>query len=277
MIDKEIFDRLRKVIYEQSGIFLREQKEVLVSARIGKRLRALNLPDYKSYLNYLEDDKTGHEIVNLLDVISTNVTSFFRGQDHFSFLKAVLQKWIKQGQQRFRLWSAACSSGEEPYSIAMTAHDFMAGFNVDIKILATDISTRILKLGQTGIYPVERINEIPVSYQRRFLLLEEDSGSQPEFSIKDSIKNMVVFNRLNLSAPPFPMKGPFDVIFCRNVMIYFDDMVRDRLLKEISRLLRPGGVLFVGHAEGLSGQNFSLKVVRPSVYVKSDESKARYF
>lgn len=234
---------------------------------MSKRLRELRMSDYKEYLSFLRQDKSGEELVNLIDVISTNVTSFFRESVHFDFLRKQMSLWLEQGVRSFRFWSAACSTGEEPYTLAMVLHDCTAGYNADIRILATDISTRVLQRAQAGVYPEEKITGIPDYLIRKYFNREKNNG-KIFYSVRAELRNMILFKRFNLSVTPFPMRGPMDGVFCRNVMIYFDNVVRRKLLGEIERLLKPGGTLFVGHAESLSGQLCSLKNVKPSIYVK---------
>ena len=264
-MDKQTFESFRSVVYEMSGITLGPQKEALVSARVGKRMRALQIPTHADYLEYVLKDQSGKEIVQLIDAISTNVTSFFREADHFDFLRNAIDKWRGAGQQRFRLWSAASSTGEEPYTIAMTMRE--AGSGCDVKILATDISTRVLEHCRRAEYTGERVESVPRALRARYFTAFKQ-GDASMYRVSDELKRLIVFRRLNLSAPPFPMKGPLDVVFCRNVMIYFDNQVRTRLLNEVYRLLKPGGYLMVGHAESLTGMVSEFKTVKPSIYIK---------
>ncbi len=266
-MDKRTFDRFRQIVYEKSGISLGDRKEALVSARVGKRMRALNIDDYQTYLRFVLGDDSGAEIVYLLDAISTNVTSFFREIDHFEFLDEIIRRWLAEGQRRLRVWSAACSTGEEPYSLAMTLLESINGQNVDLRILATDISTRALEKCHAAEYDKAKIDGVPYLLRERYFesVRVEDKVS---YSARRKLKDLIVFKRLNLSTPPFPMRGPFDVIFCRNVMIYFDNSVRGRLLADMYRLLKPGGYLMVGHAESLTGMVSEFKSVRPSVYIR---------
>jgi chemotaxis protein methyltransferase CheR len=268
-MDRQTFDRFRQLVYAKSGIALGPGKEALVSTRINRRLRALGIDDYEAYLRRVTHDQTGEEITQLVDAISTNVTSFFRERAHFEFLAKAMTRWLADGQRRFRVWSAACSTGEEPYSIAITMLEAAKGTKAgtDIKVLATDISTRVLETCRQGIYRQERLDAVPPT-QRSCYFTPDQPHSPARYSVKDVLSRMVVFRRLNLSAPPFPMHGPLDVIFCRNVMIYFDQEVRARLLQELRRLLRPGGYLMVGHAESLTGMTGDFRAVRPSTYVK---------
>ncbi len=266
-MDKKTFDSIRTLVYEKAGIALNEGKQALVSARLGKRMRALNICDYRQYLEHLNRDKTGEEIVQLLDAIATNVTSFFRESAHFDFLSEQMRKWVQKGQHRFRFWSAACSSGEEPYTMAMIIKQASEGYSTDTKILATDISTRILNKAVQGEYAEEKVKTVSTQLREKYFSVTSENGIKT-YRVKDSLRSLVLFKRLNLSVTPFPMHGPMDAIFCRNVMIYFDNPVRKRLLDEHFRLIKPGGFLFVGHAESLTGILSGFKLVKPSIYEK---------
>ncbi len=268
-MEKDVFDELRAIVYAKSGISLSENKTALVSSRLNKRLRLLGLDSYGDYLDYLKNDSEGGELVQFLDVISTNTTSFYREPVHFEILSELLEKWASEGQRRFRIWCAASSSGEEPYTIAMTAREALKAPGCDVKILATDISTRILAQAMEGVYDAEKAASIPEHLLRRYFSKAKDADGDACWTANDSLREMISFRRLNLSTPPFPMKGPMDVVFCRNVMIYFDNPVRQRLIDEIARLLKPGGYLMVGHSESLTGIRSNLKTVRPAVYVKA--------
>lgn len=265
VMQKPAFNRIREIVYLTSGISLSDRKEALVSARVGKRMRTLGIAAYDDYLVYLEDN--GAEVVGLLDAVSTNVTSFFREPHHFEYVADAVSQWYEAGQRRFRFWSAACSTGEEAYSLAMVLKEALPYSDVDVRILATDISTEVLAACGHGEYDARRMEPVPADLRRRWFLAT-GRGEAQKWSPKQHLRDMVVFRRMNLSAPPFPMTGPLDAIFCRNVMIYFDDAVRLRLLDEAHRLLRPGGLFFVGHAESLAGMISDLKYVRPSVYRK---------
>jgi len=262
-----VFRKFRRLVYEKSGITLGPGKEALVAARIGKRMRELGIQDHRRYLQYVMDDETGNEIVHLLDAISTNVTSFFREADHFEFITRAVTGWLAAGQRRFRFWSAACSSGEEPYSLAMTLLEIPDMRSADVRILATDISTRVLERCRIGRYAPDRIGPVPARLRDRYFDRHRDPGGLT-YTVKDELKRLVVFARLNLAEPPFPMRGPMDLVLCRNVMIYFDNQVRARLLAEIYRLLKPGGYLLVGHSESLAGVPTEFQTVAPSIYVK---------
>ena len=266
-LDRATYDKFRQLIYDKSGIKLGDQKEALVSSRIGKRMRELGITDPREYLQWVLNDDSGQELVQLLDVISTNVTSFYREPQHFDLLDSLLRKWWSEGQRKFRIWSAASSTGEEPYTIAVVVMEALGTQASDVKILATDISTRVLEQCRRGEYDRNRVEGVPFMLRDKYFdAVRDDYGAV--YRVKDRLKSMMSFRRLNLSTPPFPMRGPLDVIFCRNVMIYFDNQVRARLLEDMYRLLKPGGFLMVGHSESLTGLVSRFKPVRPSVYTK---------
>ncbi|MBW2123551.1 MAG: protein-glutamate O-methyltransferase, partial [Deltaproteobacteria bacterium] len=265
--DRATFKRFRQIVYEKSGISLGENKEALVAARVGKRMRALSIHDYRSYLERVVQDDKGEEIVHLLDAISTNVTSFFRESDHFDFLKRAVSEWLAHGQRRFRFWSAACSTGEEPYSLAMVLLEAAEGRDIDLRILGTDISTRVLDACRAGVYDEEKIKDVPVTFRGRYFDRLNEGGAV-FYAVKKTLKKMTIFKRLNLAIQPFPMKGPFDAVLCRNVMIYFDNETRGGLVDEIYRLLKHGGYLIIGHAESLMRLTNRFKLLKPSIYVK---------
>jgi chemotaxis protein methyltransferase CheR len=253
-MNAEVYKRLCSIVYDRSGIRIKEGKASMVASRIARRLRALNLRDELEYVQHLESQMEG-EVVHLLDAISTNVTSFFRESHHFDLVREVLPRWIEAGQRRFRFWSAACSSGEEPYTLAMTLLDAArragARGKLDIRILATDISTEILSYAKAGLYSERRMQGVPPALLKRHFHHRREAD-QTLYEVSPELREMVVFRRMNLSQPPFPMRGPMDMVFCRNVMIYFDDPVKDRLINEFHRLLRPDGYLLIGHSESLT-------------------------
>jgi len=264
-LGRPVYERFRTLIYERSGIALGPHKEALLSSRVAKRMRQLGLNNYRTYYHHVVDDATGLELVQLLDAIATNVTSFFREPVHFEHLVRAVRGWQATGQSRFRLWSAACSTGEEPFSMGMAILDGLAGTPPDIRILATDISTKVLAQAESGVFAASRVAPIPPRMRHRFVSRLAD----PDLvAVDPRLRAMTAFRRLNIAQTPFPMQGPFDAVFCRNVMIYFDNTVRRRLLAEIDRLLKPGGLLFVGHAESLTGIIGNFRAAGPSIYVK---------
>lgn len=266
---KATFDKIRTIVYNESGINLGENKMALVCARIMKRLRALGLDSYEDYLSYLESEDPEGEMIQLLDVISTNTTQFFREPLHFEFFAEQLRKWHHAGQKRFRIWCAASSSGEEPYTLAMTMQEVLGhDREIDMRILATDISTKILKEASAGQYAEKKMEGIPKSMLNKYFQ-KEGMGDNASYKAKPNIRDMITFRRLNLSTPPFPMKGPLDFIFCRNVMIYFDATTRSQLVNATLPIVRPDGYFIIGHSESLTGITSGYKTVQPAVYTKN--------
>ncbi len=265
---QEVFALFRDLIYQRSGIALNDSKVALLSARIGRRMRALEISDPLVYFRHIMADESEEELTCLLDAISTNVTHFFREPQHFELLGKLFEDWQRGGQKRFRMWSAACSTGEEPYSMAMTVVEKRVRDDLDIRILATDINTQVLDVSKNGIYSPKHVEALPKWRQKRFFRRSSYSAEKYEYAINQELKDMIVFKRLNLMDQPFPMRGPLDVIFCRNVMIYFDIETRSLLVSELKRLLKPGGHLFVGHAESMTGRQVGFTAVQPSVYKK---------
>ena len=262
-MDDRTFTKLAEIIYNKSGITLNQKKKALVEGRIAKRVRELNLSNHKEYLDFVTDRNNGDEIENLIDVISTNVTHFYRESSHFEILELELKKWAKSGKNRIRIWSAAASSGEEPYTISMVASDALKEFNVDLRILATDISRPMLQKCVKAQYTPKALEMLPTNYIRDYMIKVNN-----HYRVSDAIKGRVLFKRVNLSKPPFPMRGPMDVIFIRNVMIYFDNRVKQKLINEAYRLLKVGGILFVGHSENLTEITHKFKTVAPATYKK---------
>ncbi|MEZ4443628.1 MAG: protein-glutamate O-methyltransferase CheR [Polyangiaceae bacterium] len=261
-LDPQSYERIRKLVHERSGIALGPSKATLVSARLGGRLRKLGLDGFKSYIRHLEADASGEELTELLDAISTNVTSFFREPDHFEVTRKLVTRWRDAGQSRFRFWSAACSTGEEPYSLSMAVDDLVQ--NLDARILATDISTDALRRAMRGVYPERALATVPGDLRARHA--KRRPGGD-DFEVTASIKKRIVFRQLNLSKQPLPLHGPLDIIFCRNVMIYFEEPLRRALVGEFHRLLKPGGLLLIGHSESIVGDH-PFKTLQPATYQK---------
>ncbi len=263
----DTFQRIRTIVHEASGISLGDGKRTLVIARLGKRMRELEMGDYDTYLERLEGDSSGYEQERLIDAVSTNVTHFFREPSHFDDVSHILQDLAAQGRSRFRLWSAACSSGEELYSLAMTAHTALAGHDVDLKILGTDICNDVLARASKGVYPRDHVKGIPPEH--RFTYLDRVDGQRDVMRITQELRDLVVLRRTNITRTPLPLQGPLDIVLCRNVMIYFGRSTRERLTREMARLIAPGGYLFVGHAESLHGITDKFNLIRPSVYQRN--------
>lgn len=256
---------LRDFVYRRTGIQLGDSKQALVMARVSQRLRALGRTDPDEYVNdVLGGGDDGAEIVHLLDAISTNFTSFFREAVHFERLASLLKDWRLAGQRTFRIWCAAASTGEEPYTLSMVCQETL-GDGADLRILATDLSTRVLDSCRQGVYHESRMDPIPPSSLKRWFQPPDAEGFR---AATPALRAPLAFARLNLMETPYPMKGPFDAIFCRNVMIYFDNPGRTKFVQEARRLLRPGGYLFVGHAESVAGLATGFKAVAPSVHMR---------
>ncbi len=266
-MDRATFQRIAEIAYRKAGIVLNRQKEALVAARIGKRMRRLGITRFREYLHRLEESPEHEELVEMLNAISTNVTQFFREPKQFDHFAGWLEQWQREGRTNFRFWCAAAASGEEPYTMAMVIREKLAPES-DVRILATDLSTQALAEAREGVYSAKDMEKVPAAYAHRYFTSEIVEGER-RFRVRPALGEMITFARLNLAQTPYPMRGPFDVIFCRNVMIYFDDNVRRRLLCECWRLLRSDGYLVVGSAESLAGLPTDFTNVAPSVYVKS--------
>jgi chemotaxis protein methyltransferase CheR len=255
-----IFDGLRQIAHDHAGIAVAAGKEALVTARLAKRIRALGLRDERDYLDHLRKTP-GTEITPFFDALATNVTSFFREADHFTTMAEHVATRVDSGAGRIRVWSAACSTGEEPLSMALVLEDLLAGTRVDWRVLGTDLSTSAITAARRSRYCAEDIARIPQELRTRSMQRVGD-----EWEPTAELAGHMIVDRLNLARTPYPLAGPFDVIFCRNAMIYFSAATKQRLVREVERLLRPGGLFIVGHAESLQGVETSLRAIRPSVY-----------
>lgn len=265
------FEKIRKLIYEQCGINLHDGKRELVKARLGKRLRQGNYKSFSDYCRYVTTDEGTDELIAMIDSISTNLTSFFREESHFARLRfiiaSIMEKAGAQGfRQRFNIWSAGCSTGEEPYSLAITIKEITGFKPFDAKIIATDISTKVLRVAETAVYPAEKVKCIDVSVLKKYFQIGS-GNSEGYYRVKKDIKEMIEFKRFNLMHR-FPSDSHFDVIFCRNVMIYFDKKTQNNLINKFYDCLKSGGCFFVGHSESLTGLKHQFKYVEPSVYQK---------
>lgn len=272
--DRE-FRMFRELIFEKSGINLHEGKKELLRTRLGSRMRAKSIRNFKDYYDYIVADKSGAELRGMLDAISTNITSFFRENNHFEFLKgtvipALMKKKGLQTRPVVRAWSAGCSSGEEPYSIAFTLQEAFDGApDWELKILATDISLEMLERASRGVYPEERMRTVPKSMARKYF--RKGSGDmQGFFRVREETRKIIYFKRFNLMSPVFPFRHKFDFIFCRNVMIYFDKPTQEALVGKYYDALDRGGHLLIGHSESLTGVEHNFRYVRPTIYCKPE-------
>jgi chemotaxis protein methyltransferase CheR len=269
-LSDQLFERFSRLVYQECGINLHEGKRELLQARLNKRLRATGITSYRHYYDYITSPHNNGEIIHFLDSISTNLTYFFREPKHFDFLnQTALPELTKNKtdnrEMRIRIWSAGCSTGEEPYSLAMSVLDHLTDPGKwDFRILATDISTRVLEVGLKGIYSKEKVGKVPQPLQKTYFRKQRIQDSD-FFEVSPVLKKIVTFRRLNLKEN-FPFSGPFDFIFCRNVMIYFDKETQQHLVQKMTSYLAPGGYFMVGHSESLTGLEHPLTYVQPSTY-----------
>jgi chemotaxis protein methyltransferase CheR len=263
----EEFQFLAQFLSQQTGIVLSQHKRQMVCGRLVKRLRALHLTSFAEYCDMLRGPEAEDEVEHVVNAITTNITHFFREPHHFEHLRTqVLIKRVTERPRRprLRIWSAGCSSGEEPHSIAMVAADVLKqGEGWDALILATDIDTNVLKRASAGVYSAESVETIPETYRKRFL--RRVPGAADKVQIADEVRRLIRFKQLNLHHG-WPMKGPFDVIFCRNVAIYFDKPTQKKLFNRYADLLEIGGYFYLGHAESLIGASDRFEVADKTVY-----------
>jgi len=278
LTDRE-FKKLQQLIYSDAGIHLSDAKKALVTGRLTRRLRTLGCRDFSAYYEHVAanpDERTA-----MLDCISTNETRFFREPKQFEFLEeSVLPHWRALGAsgqipKRIRAWSAACSTGEEPYTLAMVlAAHFPAAEGWSVEILASDLSTRVLDAAREGVWPIERSNDIPERMRKAFMLrgIRAEEG---KMRAHPSLKSMIDFRRINLNDTDYGIKGTFDLIFCRNVLIYFNRESKDGVIQRLLRHLSPSGLFFLGHAESLTGGQFGMENAGPTVYRHATRAAAR--
>lgn len=262
------FSRVRDMIYQRAGIALGEQKQELVYGRLSRRLRALGFTRFSAYLDLLERKPSDEEWINFTNALTTNLTSFFREAHHFP----MLAEFLLTRQSPVNIWCAGSSTGEETWSIVMTACEAFDSFNPPVTVLASDIDTQVLKTAERGVYPVERVQKLAPERLRRFFL--KGNGGQHGFvRIKPALQQLVQFRAFNLLAESWPDFGEFDAVFCRNVMIYFDKNTQGKLLAHFSRVMKPQGLLFAGHSENFLGMTSDFVLMGKTVYrLKGDEA-----
>ena len=270
------FNRVSRFVHEQFGIYLTPQKKSMLEGRLRRRMRETQMGSLGGYCDYLFT-ATGmaDELPHMIDAVTTNKTDFFREPSHFAFLaERALPERAAAAARRERtrsiVWSAACSTGEEPYTLTMVLCEFAArtpGF--DFSVLATDISTRVLERAREGIYETDRVAPIPMELRKRYLLRSKDPARRV-VRVAPEVREKVVFRRLNLADRRYDIPEGIDVIFCRNVLIYFDPATQARLIGQFYRHLAPGGYLFMGHAETITAMNVPLRYVAPTIYRKEE-------
>ena len=262
------FARISRIVYERCGIWLPNGKESLVKSRLLKRLNSLGMTSFGQYIKHLDEDFSDQELAAMIDALTTNKTSFFREFEHFEFIRTQLLPKVAGSRSKLKFWSAGCSTGEEPFSLAILLKE---GLKNDIlnrcQILATDISRSVLAQAQAATYAEETIPESHAQLLKKYSQCIK--GKTRLYRIRDDIRGMVRFARLNL-VDEWPMKGQFDLILCRNVMFYFDNEIRESLVRRFWEQLKPGGYLFVGHSESVSTNSPKFRYVQPAVYQKRE-------
>ena len=260
------FRRFQELVRSEAGIFLSDQKRALLVGRLAPRIRALGIDSFAAYYDRVRTD--GEELVRMIDSICTNETHFFREPKQFAFLEQqVLPAWRAAAEngtraKRVRVWSAGCSTGEEPYSIAMSLAWHLPGWPVEI--LASDVSTKVLDRAAAGIFPIARAGEIPPHYRKAFMLRGR-GAREGEMAARPEIASMIRFARINLSRDSYPVPGRFDLLFCRNVLIYFDVPSKNRVIERLLDRLDPAGYFFLGHSESLNRFD-RVRAAGPTVY-----------
>ena len=266
------FERVCKLIYEHAGISLSASKQDMVYSRLARRLRANSLTSFKDYLGLLERNDAA-EWEAFTNSLTTNLTAFFREEHHFPILAEHIQK--RRSGQQIQLWCSAASTGEEPYSMAMTMVEVFGSFSPPVHILATDVDTNVLATAQRGVYAMERLEKMPQDRLRRFFLrgTGKNAGSA---QVRKELRDMITFRQLNLLDDAWPVRGPFDAIFCRNVMIYFDKPTQYRILQKFAPLLARGGLMFAGHSESFHHAADLFKLRGKTVYELADKTRAHH-
>ncbi len=269
------FARFSEFIIGQCGIKMPPSKKIMLEARLQKRLRVLQIPSYGEYYQHIHSENGSGELVHMLDAVTTNKTDFFREPVHFQYLaqtilpEALAERERSKRQERpFFLWSAGCSTGEEPYTLAMVLSDFADQYpSFRFSVVATDISTKVLDRAREGVYDADRAEAVPQTLKQKFLLKSKDR-SKNLVRIVSELRTIVQFKRLNLMEERFSFSEPLDAIFCRNVIIYFDRSTQERLIARFCRVLKPDGYLFLGHSESVHGFDLPLRRITSTVYRK---------
>jgi len=260
------FRKITKLVMDTAGIVLSEKKRAFIHGRLGRRLRILGLADFTEYCSLLESPDGETERHNLINAVTTNHTNFFREPHHFDYLTKTILPTLAESQGtgpgRLRIWSAGCSTGEEPYTIAMTLRGHQPSLSRwDVKILATDLDTNVVAHAAAGVYDADRLESIPPALRKRFMTARPEGRAV----MNDELRSSIMFAPLNL-LESWPMKGPFDVIFCRNVVIYFDKPTQRRLFDRYADMLKPDGWLYVGHSESLLNVTDRFDLVGRTIY-----------
>ena len=267
-ITNKEFAQMSSYIKANYGIYLKEEKRTLLTGRLQNVLAQAGFNNFTDYFSYIVADKTGNAVIALVDQITTNHTFFMRESDHFYFFRDTVLPYLEKTVKNhdLRIWCAASSSGEEPYTLAMIVDEFFGKEKLywDSKILATDISSKVLNIAKDGVYGKERISPLPATWKMNYL---KKVGAD-NYQITEKIKNEVIYRKFNLMDTVFPFKKKFHVIFCRNVMIYFDNDTKENLINKLYDCMEYGGFLFIGHAESINRDSSDFKYIQPAVYRK---------
>jgi chemotaxis protein methyltransferase CheR len=264
------FERVRGLIYQRAGISLADSKQEMVYSRLARRLRATGISSFVRYLDDLEAGRMGDEWESFTNALTTNLTSFFREAHHFP----LLAEHVKQAREPVTIWCSASSTGEEPYSIAMTVCEAFNTLSPPVKIIATDIDTNVLAVGANGVYALDRIGKLEPERLKRFFL--KGKGAQEGMvRVRPELRNLVTFRQLNLLSDSWQLQGQFDVIFCRNVMIYFDKATQRKILARFVPLMKPDALLFAGHSENFLYVSESLRLRGKTVYELDGRAASR--
>lgn len=269
-LSRRNFDRLSQIIQDYSGIRMPPTKTTMLEGRLRRRVRATGHPSLEAYCHYLfEEGGIDHEFLHLIDVVTTNKTDFFREPTHFAYLReTVLPQIERRGARGVRAWSAACSIGAEPYTLAMLLDEFAEQTGIDYRILATDLSTDVLATGLKGIYSTDMMEPVPRPLANKYVLPAVDARTR-RVRIHPRLRSRVGFARMNLMSDSYPVGEPMDLIFCRNVLIYFDKPTQQKVLRRLCDCLVPGGHLFVGHSETVSGFDLPVRQMAGTILMKT--------
>lgn len=272
-LSNSIFKKISDIVYDRAGIKLTSKKKQLVIGRLQKIMRNKGFESYERYINYLREDINGSGILELIDRISTNYSYFYRESDHFVFLNSRILPEITETQKKLnehdiRFWCAGCATGEESYTLMMLIMKYLGGDYSRWKggLLATDISANSLEVARKGIYKLDKIANVPAELKNRYFRKIDHEYC----AVDERVKSEIVYRRFNLMNQQFPFKKRFHVIFCRNVMIYFDEIKRRAVIDKFANYLMPGGYLFIGHSESILGKNRNFSYVRPAVYKRKE-------
>lgn len=268
-MDNQSFDRLSSYVTQEYGIKLPEAKRSMLESRLNKKVKSLGMTTYKEFIDHIfSEEGKQTDLFDVIDLITTNKTDFFREPAHFSYLSGeFLPHYTQQfGNKNLKIWSAGCSTGEEPYTLTMVLEEFKKRSpDVTYQVLATDISLRVMQAAYNGMYTMDRLVAVPLEMKRKYFLR---SKADPNLAkVKPDYRKKIQYKRLNLMDDSYSLlKSHYDIIFCRNVMIYFDKLTQEKVIRKFCSHLKPGGLLFIGHSESIIGMNVPLKQVRPTIY-----------